>query len=356
MATSFALPYPLNSLKPININPMKHFSNYIKESQFSKFPLELILGEEIPLLSNVNGTQVTFRLPSTKEIALASFGALTAVKPGEPSSLLKAGVPVFGSITPLKAITQPAKVSNKQPQSTNNVSFNGKTLIGIYNTHTGETYELTDGRARLDGKRGGVVAVAAALQSALEEKYEVKVIRSDTINDKTFSKSYSQSEKTARQILQANSSLGMLIDLHRDEAKERKVVKINGEDVANVILVVGTDATLEHPHWRENYAFAQKIVETTKSMYPGLVRGNGIMVKTGRYNQHLSPRAVLMEIGSNKNSTEEAKRAARLMADVIAKVLKDYPAGSSGTSSNDTKSSTGTDTPTEVTPIIGSIR
>lgn len=322
MASMMALPL---SLHPMASKPFKQVSKLVNRLGISNIPLELILGEEIPLMSSVTGTPAGPKLPSGKAVATTAFGALTSVTPGEPSSLLQAAIPRLSALKPEKQETEPTAPIQQEPVDQQPFNLSGEPLVAIYNTHTGESYELTEGAPRLEGKKGGVVKVAAALHKALEEKHGIRIVRSDTIHDKVFSRSYSQSEITARKLIEENRSLNMIVDLHRDEARERNVVKINGKDVATVILVVGSNANLEHPNWKENYAFAQKIVETTKAMYPGLARGSGIMVKSGRYNQHLHPRAVLIEIGSNKNSTEEAERSARLMADVLAEVIKANP-------------------------------
>ncbi len=196
-----------------------------------------------------------------------------------------------------------------------------ESLVCIYNTHTGETYELTDGVERLDGRHGGVVTVAAALQEALESKHGIKTARSEKINDLIYNSSYIESEKTARELLADNPNTKALLDIHRDSCKtrEQSVVKINGQDVASILLVVGSDARQPFPTWRHNYAFAIELSDKMNEMYPGL--SLGVRVKDGRYNQTLHPNAVLVEVGTTKNSIEEAVCSAHLLADALAEVI-----------------------------------
>lgn len=195
------------------------------------------------------------------------------------------------------------------------------TLVCIYNTHTGETYSLSDGVERLDRRQGGIVTVAAALQEALEQQ-GIKAARSDRINDYNYNNSYLESEKTARELLAANPNAGVLLDVHRDSGKtrEQSVIRINGQDVAPILLIVGSDARCPFPAWRENYTFASQLSVKMNEMYPGL--SAGVRVKDGQYNQFLHPRAALVEIGTSKNSTEEAVRSAYLFANVLAELLK----------------------------------
>lgn len=310
---------------PINFNlspdaVLQKLPQLINKIGFSFFSIQNILAEEIPLLGAINGKQDMNLGPRTKLAVATAFGAITDVQAGRPASLLQAEIPILALVpekTPEKVAAIPIQEQfiPEVPQ--------GEPLVGIYNTHTGETYELTDGTDRLEGKRGGVVKAAASLEKALKEKHGIMTVRSDTIHDEKFTQSYSKSEETAMQMLKDYPALKVIIDVHRDEvARERTVVNINGEEVAKVILVVGTDATLEHPNWKKNYAFAQQIIDTMNKMYPGLARGSGLLVKNGRYHQQLHDHAILIEIGSDKNSTPEAERSAQLMADVIAEVMK----------------------------------
>ncbi|MDN5345313.1 MAG: stage sporulation protein, partial [Clostridia bacterium] len=53
--------------------------------------------------------------------------------------------------------------------------------------------------------------------------------------------------------------------------------------------------------------------------YPGLIRG--IFIGAGSYNQDLSPRAMLLEVGTHTNTLAEAERGVTLFADVVPPVL-----------------------------------
>lgn len=197
-------------------------------------------------------------------------------------------------------------------------------VVFIYNTHTGETYARTDGVVKVQGKLGGVYQASRALARALEEKHKLKVLQSDKIHDANWLKNnpYSLSYITAKEALAANPSVKVVIDVHRDAQvpRESSLAKINGRDVARIMLVVGTNARNNHPDWMKNYLFAQQVGKQMEKMYPGLLRK--IITKRGRYNQHLHPQALLVEIGATENTTEEAVRSAELFADVIAAMIQ----------------------------------
>lgn len=195
----------------------------------------------------------------------------------------------------------------------------GTPLVVIYNTHTGETYALTDGVERVAG-RGKVVRVAAILAKGLSRR-EVKVVRSEKIHDTHYATSYLESEKTVRELIYSLPEVTALFDVHRDSRQPQgaATVKIGGREVARVLIVVGSDARQPFPTWRENLAFARRIAARADCLYPGLCAG--VRVKEGRYNQFLHPRALLLEIGGVNNTFREAQAAAELFADVLADVV-----------------------------------
>lgn len=194
--------------------------------------------------------------------------------------------------------------------------------VGIYNTHTGETFPLDDGVERLDGRPGGVVDVAARLEECLRQQ-GIHTVRSAKVHDASYPQSYLKSLETAREMLDEHPEIDVLLDVHRDSKRDRKysVVSINGRSAATILLVVGSDARQPFPNWRENYAFAQEVAEKAEELYPGLVYG--VRAKEGRYNQFLHPHAILVEIGGVSNHRAEAEYAAELFARVLAAVLSE---------------------------------
>ncbi|MGB9661544.1 MAG: stage II sporulation protein P [Moorellaceae bacterium] len=196
-------------------------------------------------------------------------------------------------------------------------------LVAIYNTHNAEAYAPSDGVEKVPGKNGSIVTVAATLAQSLIQEYGIPVVRSDTIHDyPDFTLAYANSEKTVRHLLAEYPSIQVVLDIHRDAGlQEPPIAYIDHQEVAQILIIVGSDARLEHPHWRQNEAFARRLAAKMDELYPGLCRG--VRVQQGRYNQHLHPRALLLEIGSSNNTLDQAERAAGLLARVIAEVLRD---------------------------------
>ena len=94
----------------------------------------------------------------------------------------------------------------------------------------------------------------------------------------------------------------------------------NGEKVAQVMLVVGTDGGgASHPYWIDNLALAIRYQQELISDYVTLARP--IVLRNSRYNQNLSTGSLLVEVGGHGNTLTEALAGARLFAQSVSQVL-----------------------------------
>ena len=93
---------------------------------------------------------------------------------------------------------------------------------------------------------------------------------------------------------------------------------------AYVMLLVGkgTGATGsgfdERPDWPRNLELAQAVTDTLNTLVPGISRE--VKVKSGRFNQHVSTGALLIEVGNNRNTLAEALSACPIIAQALAQV------------------------------------
>lgn len=247
----------------------------------------------------------------------------------EPLLILQTAMPLLAQVKVSEeaapAITDPpfAPEKSQAADSLGSPSLTDDCLVIIYHTHTGETYTLTDGMDRLQGKRGGVVAAGKAVKDTLESNYGFKVVHSDKIHDSQYAVSYRESEKTLRELLSAHPKVRVVLDIHRDAGRSRKnsLVRVEGQEVAPLLFITGSDARLPFPTWEENNRFARELAGRLDKKYPGLCLG--VRVGEGRYNQFLHPGSLLVEIGSASNSTEEAVATARLFADVLGEMMQE---------------------------------
>lgn len=194
--------------------------------------------------------------------------------------------------------------------------------VVLYSTHSAETYIPDSGKARLEGKQGLVGTVAYSLSQDLD-RYGLQSEYINTLHDSPdYNLSYSRSRETVKSVMESHQDLLALFDIHRDSIPgqiDGETIKVNNKPSARILIIVGTDERKPHPHWRENRDFAEELAKAGEEMYPGLIKG--IKTKAGTYNQEYFPHALLLEIGSDRNTREEADYAARLFADVLVKVL-----------------------------------
>ncbi len=204
--------------------------------------------------------------------------------------------------------------------------------ILIFHTHTCESYTESDnykykmtGNYRTTDLNYSVAKVGDELEKQLEE-YEFKVIHNKTLHDyPAYNGSYDRSLETVEKILKENKETDIVIDLHRDAVGNGKdygpTVKINGESVAQLMLVIGTDGGgLWHPNWQKNLKIAIKIQKKAEELYPGLFRP--IIVRDSRYNQQVRDGAFIIEVGATGNTLDESLRSMKYFSLILKEVFK----------------------------------
>ena len=212
------------------------------------------------------------------------------------------------------------------------IDFKNKEDIVIYHTHTCESYTKTEkytykssGNFRTTDLNYSVARVGEELKKYLD-KYDFNVIHNKTYHDyPKYNGSYTRSLETIEKILKT-SKASLVIDLHRDalgsNSKYAPSVKINGEEAAQLMFVIGTDGGgLKHDKWKKNLKLAIKIQEKANEMYPGLFKP--IIVRNSRYNQHVSEGACIIEVGATGNTLEQCLVSMKYLSSVIFEVMKE---------------------------------
>jgi stage II sporulation protein P len=213
-----------------------------------------------------------------------------------------------------------------------NLNFDKKgPKVLIYHTHTNEGYlkdiselEKNGIPSRTTDARYSVVRVGEELANHFRKKYGIEVIHNATMhNYPSDTGCYARSLNTATSILKSYPSIKIVLDIHRDgigQNKLRVATQINNKSVARIMFVVGTDTTgLEHPKWRENLKFAITLQQKLNEKYPGITRP--IYMSYNRYNQHLTPGALIVEIGGDGNTIDECLESTKYLAEVINEVI-----------------------------------
>lgn len=146
----------------------------------------------------------------------------------------------------------------------------------------------------------------------------------DTVlhDDPSYNDSYNNSRQSVQAYLEQYPSIRLVLDLHRDSYEDEagnqivRTVFSQGSQLAPLMFVVGTDyGGLTHPNWQENLSLALKLQTQLEKICPGICRS--INLRSQRFNQDLSPRSLLIEVGACGNSQQEALLSAEVLAESI---------------------------------------
>lgn len=226
------------------------------------------------------------------------------------------------------------QVANQSTDSTD------QPQILIYHTHSQEQYsDATPPEVRENGSQAGtvpiegsVVGVGNRLTELLQEK-GYQVYHDTTVYDYRNSgldrsKAYNYALEGIQGILQKYPSIQVIIDLHRDGVRPdlHMVSEVNGKPTAQIMFFNGMSQTpegpieyLANPYREENLAFSFQMQMEARRLYPGLTRK--IYLKGLRYNLHLRPRSLLIEVGAQTNTYAEAVNAMEPLAELLNRVL-----------------------------------
>lgn len=198
--------------------------------------------------------------------------------------------------------------------------------ILIYHTHSQEGYkDSVEGDSSTT-----VVGVGEYLTELLTGQYGLKVLHHTgeyDVGDREHA--YSNAAPALEKILAENPTIQVVIDLHRDGVAETThlVTEVNGKQTAQIMFFNGLCRTttlgdltgLPNPYIQENMAFSLQMQVAAAEYYPGLTRK--IYLKGYRYNMHYCPQSLLVEVGAQTNTLEEAMNAMEPLAALLNYVL-----------------------------------
>lgn len=209
-----------------------------------------------------------------------------------------------------------------------NVESKGPKIL-IFHTHSQEEFvDSTPGDPSTS-----IVGVGEYLTQLLNAK-GIETIHDtgvyDIINGQLDrSSAYENAEASIRPILEANPTIEVVIDLHRDGVAEEThlVTDIEGKPTAKIMYFNGLSRTrvngdidyLYNPYIQDNLAFSLQMQIASETLYPGFVRP--IYLRGYRYNLHLMPKSLLIEAGAQTNTVGEMKNAMEVLAETLYHVL-----------------------------------
>jgi len=198
----------------------------------------------------------------------------------------------------------------------------------ILSTHTTESYTKTTeqyaesaGWRTLD-ERYNMLSIGDRVEELLEAG-GIRVIRDRALHDyPSYNGSYVHAREAMEKMLEEHPQILLVLDLHRDAAdapgggQMRTRVTLGDGISAQLMLVLGTN----HDRWQENLSLGLKLMAQLELQAPGITRP--LLLRQSRFNQDLSPGALLVEVGAAGNTHPEALRAAEELARAILALAK----------------------------------
>ena len=204
--------------------------------------------------------------------------------------------------------------------------------IYIFHTH-GASEHFADSKP--GEKSESVVGVGTYLTEILQKKYGYQVIHDETeydrINGKIDrNKAYNKAAKGLKNTLKKYPSIQVVIDLHRDGVgnKVHRLTKVNGKRTAQLMFFNGLSRNrkgeikyLKNDNLQANLSFSLQMKLKCMELYPNLAKP--VYLKSYRYNLHMRKRSLLIELGNENNTLQEAKNAMEPLAKVLNQVLSE---------------------------------
>lgn len=206
-----------------------------------------------------------------------------------------------------------------------------KPAVILYHTHTTESYTPTAlnsyemmGDHRTTDRDYNVCKIGEEIKNYIETYYGFAVEHDMTLHDyPSYDGSYGRSKKTIENLIKKYPDAKLIIDVHRDAfaddeaARKMMVADVRGDKAGKVMLVIGKS----NPHWQENYQRASKLNQKIEQLFPGITRSIDIKANS-IYNQDISNKILLVEVGAECNTMEEALISAKMVAKAIGETLK----------------------------------
>ena len=213
------------------------------------------------------------------------------------------------------------------------VADNRTVQVLIYHTHTCESYleedcgyYYEDYYPRSTDGAQGVIAVGDRIAESLKA-HGIGVVHDTTLHDyPSYEGSYARSLETVQGYKQKYPGIVVTLDIHRDAmtaddgTKYKPTFTYNGKKAAQIMIMSGYDESGDFPFWNENLIFAAKLQKECEDSFPGMTRP--LYFGEFSYNMDFNNGSLLIEVGTDANTVDEAAYTGELLGNALSSVLQ----------------------------------
>ena len=209
-----------------------------------------------------------------------------------------------------------------------------KVQVLIVHTHTCESYMNEDVGSypqsfypRTTDNSKNVYSVGERIEKQLKEN-GIGVVHADVQHDSpSYDGAYQRSYETISRYLEKYKGIKVVLDIHRDSMTQQDNTKLkptfeyDGKKAAQIMIMAGYDASGENfVTWKDNLRFALRLQSKCESMYPGMTRPLNFGNFT--YNMNVNSGSLLIEVGTDANTHEEALNSGEMIGNALSEVLQ----------------------------------
>lgn len=213
-----------------------------------------------------------------------------------------------------------------------------KPSVLIFHTHTTECYQILDRdfyakgfSSRSESSEENMIRVGDAICKQLEEA-GYTVIHDTNIYDKKYNGAYSRSREQVEKYLEKYPTIQIVLDIHRDAiqlsngTKIKPVATVNGKKCAQLMIISGCQESgngiTGFPDWKYNLTFGVQLQNELETLFPGITRP--LYFCPRKYNMDTSHCSLLIEVGSDANTLDEAVYAGKCLGVSLAQLMQKY--------------------------------
>ena len=173
-----------------------------------------------------------------------------------------------------------------------------------------------------------VVRVGTAITEKLQQLGIGAIHCTEHHDEPQYLGAYDNSAASIQYYMNEYPSIKIILDIHRDSITTDEGEKIkptftyNGKKAAQIMIMCGNDnyGYYDFPNWEQNMSLAVKLQSTAETKFPGMTRP--LYFGNFMYNMNLAPGSLLIEVGTDANTLDEAVYSGEMLGEVIGDVLK----------------------------------